>query len=130
MKTKRISDGEITPLKISSLPSRPTLPTQYGGRGYSASDMKEAFDALPLLIAQRLNSLIDDISADFDASIATEIHTGSDSLPTLSDIFRGIESGELAESIKLSDQKSLAFTLLELSNEIEKIKSHLNISEG
>ena len=61
MNTQKITDSEISELKISSLPSRPTAPPSFGGRGYTAKEMKEAFDRLPLFIIERLNSLIDDV---------------------------------------------------------------------
>ena len=61
MNTEKITDSEIEQLKVASLPSRPTAPPSFGGRGYTAKEMKEAFDKLPLFIIGRLNSLIDDI---------------------------------------------------------------------
>ena len=61
MNTEKITESEIEELKISSLPSRPTAPPSFGGKGYTAKEMKEAFDKLPLFIIERLNSLIDDI---------------------------------------------------------------------
>jgi hypothetical protein len=127
MKTKKINESEISPLKISALPSRPTLPTQYGGKGYSASDMKNAFDALPLLIIERLNSLFDDISATADEGIATEICTGNELLPKLTDIFSGIDSGRLCEALTLSNGDSLAFVIFTLLNDVKNIKSRLGI---
>ncbi len=63
MTTTKISASEISDLRISSLPSRPTAPVKNGGSGYTAADMKAAFDRLPLFIIERLNSLIDDVSA-------------------------------------------------------------------
>ncbi len=62
MNTQNISDAEIEELKISNLPTRPTAPEHYGGAGYTARDMKAAFDRLPLFIVERLNSLIEDVS--------------------------------------------------------------------
>lgn len=61
MNTKKITDSEIEALKIASLPTRPTAPTSFGGRGYTATEMKEAFDKLPLRIAEGFNSLIGEI---------------------------------------------------------------------
>jgi hypothetical protein len=58
--------------KISSLPTRPTAPTAFGGKGYSATEMKEAFDRLPLYVAERLNSLIDDIESGSLADLIAE----------------------------------------------------------
>jgi len=63
MNTNRITAEELEPLKVASLPTRPTAPEYYGGLGYTAKDMKEAFDKLPLFIAEVLNSLIDDTRA-------------------------------------------------------------------
>ncbi len=61
--TTKISASEISDLRISSLPLRPTASPQSGGSGYTAADMRAAFDRLPLFIIERLNSLIDDVAA-------------------------------------------------------------------
>ena len=47
MKAKKIMDSDISALKVASLPTRPTAPKEYGGMGYKATEMKEAFDKLP-----------------------------------------------------------------------------------
>lgn len=70
MNTKQITESEIAALKISALPTRPTLPSQYGGRGYTASDMKAAFDRLPLFIIERLNLLIDELNGENGSLLA------------------------------------------------------------
>ena len=70
MTAKKILEGEIENLKISSLPTRPTAPIAFGGKGYTTKEMKEAFDRLPLLVIERYNSLLNDIS---DGSLAEEI---------------------------------------------------------
>ena len=61
MNTKKIPDSEIESLKVASLPTRPTAPTAFGGKGYTATQMKEAFDKLPLRIIEEFNLLIDEI---------------------------------------------------------------------
>ena len=61
MNTKKILDSEIESLKVSSLPTRPTAPTAFGGSGYTASEMKAAFDRLPLRIIEGFNSLLTEI---------------------------------------------------------------------
>lgn len=61
MTTQKITDSEIEPLKVASLPTRPTAPTAFGGKGYTATEMKEAFDKLPLRIIKEFNSLIGEI---------------------------------------------------------------------
>lgn len=129
MTTKKISESETASLKISSLPTRPTLPSQYGGRGYTASDMKMAFDLLPLFIIERFNSLLDDISAEGEGSIASEISTGLESLPHLTDIFLGIESGALADAIAVTNGESLTLALIKIWDELNLIKERLGIDE-
>ncbi len=63
MNTNLITEEELEPLKVASLPTRPTAPEYFGGLGYSAKNMKEAFDRLPLFLAEVLNSLIEDVRA-------------------------------------------------------------------
>ena len=75
MKTQRINESEISSLKISSLPTRPTLPSQYGGRGFTAAEMKSAFDALPLFIIERLNLFIDEVFGDDGESLYSILKT-------------------------------------------------------
>ena len=63
MNSTKILSTEIQSSKVSSLPTRPTAPASFGGKGYTATDMKAAFDRLPRFIAERLNSLIKDTAA-------------------------------------------------------------------
>ncbi len=128
MKTTKINESEIASLKISSLPTRPTLPSQYGGKGYSASDMKAAFDSLPLFIIERLNSLIDDVSAEPNESIAAKINTGIALIPTLSELFLAVSSGSLADALCVAHGESLNSAILAIKEDIELIKARLGIS--
>ena len=82
MNTKKITDSEIEPLCVASLPTRPTAATAFGGKGYTSQEMKEAFDLLPNLIAARLNSLIEDI---LDGSLAESMVVGEEG-ETLSEV--------------------------------------------
>ena len=63
MKATKITNADITPLRVSSLPSRPTAPKAYGGLGYTAAQMKSAFDAFPMFLANKFNALMTDITA-------------------------------------------------------------------
>ncbi len=96
MNATKILDSEIASLKIASLPSRPTAPTSFGGKGYTASEMKAAFDKLPLFIIERFNTLIEDIGSVGEMSLAAEIPTGISDDHTLSRLFLDIKSGALA----------------------------------
>lgn len=103
MNATKITDGELNEAKVASLPTRPTAPTAYGGRGYTATEMKAAFDRLPLLLAERYNLLIDDISSLGDGSLAGSVPTGLSEEHTLADLFGDIENGNLASYLKVGD---------------------------
>lgn len=104
MNTKKITNNEITPLKISSLPTRPTADPLNGGEGYSAQNMKNAFDLLPLFIISRFNQLLDDAGRLGAGSLASEIPTGIADGHTLSRLFEDIENGNLASYIKINGE--------------------------
>ena len=104
MNTGKITEGEIADIKISSLPSRPTAPKAFGGRGYTASDMKAAFDRLPLFIIERLNSLIEDIAASPEESVCQSIKTGINDTHTLAMLFADILSGVFCEYLSVGEE--------------------------
>ena len=124
MKAKKINDGEIAELKSSALPSRPCAPSSFGGRGYTSVEMKAAFDRLPLFIIERLNALLDDISAEGGDSVAREIRTGISEGHTLSELFRDLKSGEAAGYIGILGT-SLAEWAAEISEEIRSLKAQI-----
>ena len=63
MKSRKITEGDIAELRVSALPTRPTAPAEFGGKGYTAKELKEAFDALPVFIVEMYNALIEDITS-------------------------------------------------------------------
>ena len=83
MNTKKITDSEIESLKVASLPTRPTAPTAFGGKGYTATEMKQAFDKLPLRIIEGFNSLIGEIE---NGALATQLCTAEPLLSLISDV--------------------------------------------
>ena len=125
MNTSKIEDSDIASLKISSLPTRPTAPAAFGGKGYTATEMKEAFDRLPLYIIERFNRLVDDIFADKDDSISTAMKTGINESHTLCDLFDDILSGELANYLTVFGE-SLSSYLGKMRTDVDNILSKLN----
>ncbi len=100
MKTTKITKAESDAIKVGSLPTRPNADASYGGYGYTAQDMKAAFDRLPLLIISRLNSLIEDICAD-EEGIAEDVKTGLSVGHTLKNFFEDMLNGEAAKYMKV-----------------------------
>ncbi|MBQ8720370.1 MAG: hypothetical protein IJY65_04995 [Clostridia bacterium] len=97
MTTQKFTDSEVNEKRVASLPTRPTAPTSYGGRGFSATEMKAAFDKLPLLIIERFNSLLDDLTASGEGSLVEEILTGIKEGHTLARLFSDVTDGSFAE---------------------------------
>lgn len=126
MNTTKILDSEIIDLKISSLPSRPTAPTSFGGKGYTSVEMRAAFDKLPLFIIKRFNALLDDISAIGEGSLSAEIPTGIAEGHTLLDFFSDVTSGELSTYLTAGEE-SLAEMKARLLNESESVEERLGI---
>ena len=124
MNTHKILDSEIRDLKIASLPKRPTAPVAYGGRGYTAQEMKAAFDKLPLLLVDRFNSLLTDIEATGEEGISGSIKTGLATGHTLADLFSDITNGNLSSYLTVGD-KALIERILSLEEELAEIKAKL-----
>ena len=128
MNTKKITEEEIADMKISSLPTRPNAPTSLGGRGYTASDMKAAFDTLPLYIIERLNSLIDELQSPDYTSIASDIKTGiCGDDHSLHDLFNDIIDGSIFEYFDYLGTP-LGVFLETLRRDVDYIAERLGIS--
>ncbi len=62
MSIKEISEREISQSGVVAMPTRPNASKEFGGRAYTPQQLKEAFDRLPRLIAERLNALIRELA--------------------------------------------------------------------
>ncbi len=128
MNTQKILDSEIHDLKIASLPKRPTAKRGYGGEGYTAQEMKAAFDRLPMFLVERLNSLIEDIESEGEGKISESIKTGLYELHTLADFFADVKNGNLSSYLTVGDG-SLLQAISGLQTSISEIRSHLGLTE-
>ena len=120
MNTSKILDSEISGLKVASLPTRPTAPQSFGGKGFTAAEMKAAFDKLPLFIIDRFNDLLDDISAEGERSIAAAIPTGISQGHSLRNLFLDILAGEFAKYLSVGEE-SLADMKVRIGEMLESI---------
>ena len=92
----KILTEDIEELRISALPTRPTAPTSFGGKGYTATEMKAAFDRLPLFIIEKYNQLIESLGGEGSESITSLIPTGISDGPTLADLLSDIKNGNFS----------------------------------
>ena len=129
MKATKITFSESSKCSVSSLPTRPTAPSTFGGKGYTAVDMKAAFDKLPLFIIERYNALIDDISALPEESVSGEIKTGITETHTLSELFSDIKSGDALSYIGAFGT-TLAEYLLKLREDVDALARMTGTSLG
>ena len=127
MKSNKISDAEIAPLKVAALPTRPTTPDAFGGSGYTPSEVKAAFDKLPLYIIEKFNELIDDIKGENGGDITDGFKTGVNATHTLRDFFDDVTSGAVCNYLA-APVGTLAEYLSALRRDIDKIAAHLGIS--
>ena len=124
MKSRKILTKEIATMTVSSLPARPSSPKEIGGRGYSAADIKAAFDRLPLYIIERFNELIDDVESVGEESLAAAIRTGLKDSHTLADLFADIQSGELTTYLNVGGV-SLEYAIAKLNQRLDRIEEVL-----
>ena len=128
MNSRKITDADIADKKIAALPTKPTAPAEFGGKGYTASEVKEAFDKLPLYIIERFNLLIDDICGADGSSVADAIKTGISSTHTLAELFEDIKTGNVCSYLSTVDGTPLGEYLLKLRPDINKIAAKLSMT--
>ena len=121
MKTKKILTEDISYMTVSSLPTRPTSPIALGGRGYSPTEMKAAFDKLPLFIIERLNSLLDDITGENGGSVSDAIKTGFTDTHNLASLFEDIRNGNFASYLSVLG-KNLSIQIAEILKRLDALE--------
>lgn len=128
MTTQRITENEISDKLVSSLPTRPTAPSAFGGSGYTAAQMKAAFDKLPLFLVDRFNALINDIETIGERSLAAAMPTGIESGHSLADLIADVQSGALAGYLTVSGSP-LATRIAELQSDIRSLEARIHALE-
>lgn len=126
MKTTKLNDTEISESSVASLPTRPNAPYAFGGNGLTADALKAAFDALPLLIAERLNSLIDDIKGENGGSIADTLKTGLNPGHTFSNLMEDVTGGQFITYLQ-APSGSVCTYLLSLRADIDRIAKAVGV---
>ncbi len=112
MSISKILNTEIEENAVSSLSTRPSSPSLYGGRVLSAKELRAAFDKLPILLAERFNALIDALGLYTDekkgASLAALVATGIAEGHSLAELFADVTSGRFSTYLSLDGEGSLA----------------------
>ena len=119
---ERIKKETIEALGVSSLPTSPTSSGPMGG--YSAEEMKLAFDRLAIHVIEQYNLLIDAIHSDTSSSILGEIPTGIWDGQTLRDLMNDLTGGEFAVYMKVGN-RSVLEEIQSLSHRIGALEERL-----
>ena len=127
MKSKKITDGDINDKKVASLPTRPTAPAAFGGKGYTATELKEAFDSLPLFLVEKYNELISDILGENGGGLTDTVKTGINGTQTLADFFSDVLNGNLITYLA-APNGSLAEYLIKLRADVDKIAAKVKVT--
>ena len=127
MKSKKITDGDINDKKVASLPTRPTAPAAFGGKGYTATELKEAFDSLPMFLVEKYNELISDIQGEDGGNICDAVKTGITDTHTLAELFVDVVNGNFITYLS-APTGSVAEYLLKLRRDVDKIAASMNIT--
>lgn len=129
MKTKKIFSSELDDYKVASLPTRPNAKSALGGAGYSAEELKAAFDKLPLYLNSRINDLVDDILATGEDSLAAAIPTGLEDGHTLAALFTDIADGTLAARLTVGGE-SLALVIAKIKAALTRLGAGVEEAEN
>lgn len=135
MKSQKILDSDIKSMKIASLPSKPTASLSFGGGGYTAAQVKDAFDKLPLYLVNKFNVLIEDILTFGEEGLAGAILTGIKDGHTLAGLLSDIGEGEAAEYLAVGEETLADFKrridteMAQILSKLEQIYAALAITE-
>ena len=118
MSIQKITRTEAETLGVSSLPNRPSAPSLYSGEALTAKELRAAFDRLPLLVAERLNALIDALGLYTEgqeketlaALIATDLFD-ENPFHSLADLFADIKNGAFADYLTVDEERTLTEVL-------------------
>lgn len=124
MTTLYITPAEIDAAAVSSLPTRPTAGTAFGGGGYTAAELKATFDKLPKLVATRLNSLITGLST---GKMLEDIPTRIKAKHYFSDLSSDINNGNFAAYMKIGTE-TLTEYAARLEERLAAIEERLGIT--
>lgn len=97
-KIRPITKAELTAKGVVALGDRPNTRTQYGVGGLSALELKKWFDALSVLISERVNELTEAI-ASVDAADYISSDKSTEGIDTLGDMVRAFYSGVFASDV-------------------------------
>lgn len=143
MSIQKITRTEAETLGVSSLPNRPSAPSLYSGEALTAKELRAAFDRLPLLVAERLNALIDALGLYTEgqeketlaALIATDLFD-ENPFHSLADLFADIKNGAFADYLTVDEERTLTEVLsamqdaISLPDDVSDLRAYIDNPKG
>lgn len=103
-KFNKISSQEIAQKGVQALSDRPNLTAQYGASGMSAQQLKQWFDNLATLLANRINELFDALEST-DAGKYIGINLGASGIDNLATLIEALKDGAFANILKAYESR-------------------------
>lgn len=101
-KFNKITKKEIASAGVRSLPDRPNAYSKYGAGALTASQLKEAFDKLAVLISERLNVVFGELEeGDFSKYIHPPAPLAAEGVESLSELLERILNGKFADILRV-----------------------------
>ena len=123
---EKISEKEINKNKISGLPVRPNDSSSFGSGKRNAAELREQFDALPLVIIKHFNDFIDSIRDGTKDGLAASIPTGINH-KSLANLFADVMNASFASYLSVISERG---ELSSLQKELEYIYEALGDTAG
>ena len=113
----KISENDINKGKVSNLPTRPNSIGSYGSTSLTSEKLREKFDELSLLAIDKINEIIEGMSAN-GATTKTIKFKHGDMEYSLQDIFDSIFSGILSQIMIVGENSTLNTALAYIHSSI------------
>ena len=114
-----IKPETVEMLGVRALPNAPIAQGVSGG--YSAGEIKQAFDRLTVHVIEQFNLLINAIHSSGNASIMAEMPTGLNENHTLAQLISDIRNGNLSAYLTVNNN-SLAEEIAEIRAKITALE--------
>ena len=107
----KITDGQIVANGVQSLANRPNAPSRYGASGLTATQLKQAFDNLSSILAEKINEIIDGLQENGGETVSITL-PGFTNITTLGQFLDFVTSPNFSSQVlqvyeKMGDETSV-----------------------
>ena len=108
----KITTAQIVANGVQSLANRPNAPSRYGASGLTATQLKQAFDNLSSILAEKINEIIDGLQENGGETVSITL-PGFPNITTLGQFLEFVTSPDFSSKVlkvyaKMGDETSVA----------------------